>query len=64
MRFTLFLIAAIVLAVFAIIAGAANSGMLFSVQWYIWFSASFLAYLVDIATAWAPWGPRAAAPPQ
>jgi len=56
MRLSLFLLAAIVLAVFGIIAGAASSGMLFSVQWFIWFMASFLAYLVDIAIGgWGPW---------
>jgi len=46
--FRLFLIAAIVLIVFGIIASASTTLQLFSVWWYTWFMASFLAYLVDL----------------
>jgi len=54
MRLRIFLVAAIVLIVFGIIAGASTNSTppltLFGVQWFIWFMASFLAFLVDIAT--------------
>jgi membrane protein implicated in regulation of membrane protease activity len=49
MIFRLFIVAAIVLIVFGIIASAADSMQLFSVWWYTWFMASFLAFLCDIA---------------
>ena len=45
----LFIIGAIVLIVFGIIASAAATMALFSVTWYTWFMASFLSFLVDIA---------------
>jgi len=45
----LFLIAAIVLIVFMIIATAATTGMLFGVLWYTWLGASLLSFFVDIA---------------
>ena len=52
MRLPLFLVAAIVLIVFAIIATAqttgANVGQLFGVQWYSWLCASLLAYFTDL----------------
>lgn len=52
MRLPLFLVAAIVLIVFGIIASAEVSGstpgQLFGVTWYSWFMASFLAYLADL----------------
>jgi len=51
MRIGIFLIAAIVLIVFGIIA-AAGSGFLFNTSWYIWFMASFLAYLTDLVFGW------------
>jgi len=51
MRIGIFLIAAIVLIVFGIIAAAGN-GLLFSITWYIWFMASFLAYLTDLVVGW------------
>jgi hypothetical protein len=64
MRLSLLLIAAIVLIVFGIIAAAGSSGLLFSTQAIIWFMASFLAYLADIAVGgWAPWTARQGAPP-
>jgi len=46
--FRLFIVAAIVLVVFGIIASAADSSQLFSVWWYTWFMASFLSFLVDL----------------
>jgi hypothetical protein len=70
MRLSLFLLAAIVLLVFGIIAGAAGTGTLFTVAWFIWFMAGVLAYLVDIAVGgWGPWNgtvvtARPVAPPQ
>jgi hypothetical protein len=51
MRLPLFLVAAIVLVVFAIIATASvgiNAGELFGVTWYTWLGASLLAYFVDL----------------
>jgi len=48
MRLGLVFLAAIVLAVFAVIAGAANSGQLFGVVAIEWFFGSFLAYLVSL----------------
>lgn len=67
MRLSFFLVIAIVLIVFGIIAAAQASGQLFNTVWYIWFMASFLSYLVDIAVGpWAPWATRPVvqAPPQ
>ena len=48
MPIRLFLLAAIVLIVFGIIASAAASLTLFGVTWFSWFMASFLAYLTDL----------------
>lgn len=48
MRLPLFLVAAIVLIVFMIIATAATTGELFGVTWFTWLGASFLAFLVDL----------------
>lgn len=45
----LFLICAIVLAVFALIVAA---GSVFVTSWEVWLSASFLAYLLDVATGY------------
>lgn len=61
-RLTLFLLAAIVLIAFGIYAAAQASMTMFGVQWYIWFMASFLSYLVDIAVSWAPWARRSGEP--
>ena len=47
MRLRLFIVAAVVLTVFAIIASAAASGELFSVQAIIWLEAGLLAFFVD-----------------
>jgi hypothetical protein len=44
----IFIVGAIVLIIFAIIGGAASSLTFLSVQWYIWFMASFLSFLVDL----------------
>jgi hypothetical protein len=49
----IFLVGAIVLIVFGIIASASDSMQLFSVWWYTWFMASFLSYLVDLLTGLA-----------
>jgi hypothetical protein len=43
----IFLIAAVVLIVFAIIATAGASGLFLSVSGSVWFEAAFLAFLVD-----------------
>ncbi len=48
MPFRLFIVIAIVLIVFGIIA-AAGTGTLFGTLWYVWFMASFLSFLVDVA---------------
>ena len=62
MRIGILLIAAIVLVVFAIIAAAGSTGLLFGTAAIIWFFASFLAYLVDLAVGWGyadgRWGAR------
>jgi hypothetical protein len=59
MRVPIFIVAAVVLVVFAIVAAAGTSGLLFGTAAIIWFFASFLAYLVDIAVGgWAPWTAR------
>jgi hypothetical protein len=52
MRLALFLIGAIVLIVFAIIATAATSGELFGVSWFTWLCAALLSYFVDLLTGW------------
>lgn len=65
MRLRLFIIGAIVLIVFSIIATAANSGQLFSVSWYTWLGAALLSFFVDILVggwAWAVGPPTQ--PPQ
>ncbi len=54
----IFLVGAIVLIVFGIIASAASTGLFLSTTWATWFMASFLSFLVDalfggyIGTAW------------
>jgi hypothetical protein len=54
----IFLVAAVVLIVFGIIAAAGATDLFLSVSAVIWFMASFLAYLTDcllggyIGTAW------------
>jgi hypothetical protein len=70
MRLPLFLVAAVVLIVFAIIAGATASGLCLGSSWFVWAAASLLAYYADILFggfgyvngAWGR-GDRAAAPP-
>jgi hypothetical protein len=49
----LFLIGAIVLIVFGIIASASDSMQLFSVWWYTWLMASLLSFFVDLLTGLA-----------
>jgi F0F1-type ATP synthase assembly protein I len=44
----IFIVGAIVLIVFMIIATAATTGELFGVLWYTWLGASILSYLVDV----------------
>jgi hypothetical protein len=46
----LFLIGAIVLIIFGIIASASDSMQLFSVWWYTWLMASLLSFFVDLLT--------------
>lgn len=62
MRFSIFLVAAIVLVVFAIIAAAGTTDLLFGTKSIVWFFASFLAYLVDLLVGWGyqdgTWGRR------
>jgi hypothetical protein len=48
MRVGFFLVAAIVLVVFAIIAADAATGKLFGVGYVEWFLGGFLSYLVDL----------------
>lgn len=49
----IFIVGAIVLIVFAIIATAQASGDLFSVTWYTWLCAALLSFFVDLLTGWA-----------
>jgi hypothetical protein len=57
MRLTLFLIGAIVLIIFAIIAAASSTGLLLGTSAVVWLCAALLSYFVDIAVGgWAPWG--------
>jgi hypothetical protein len=49
----IFIVGAIVLVVFAIIATAATTGELFGVTWYTWLAASLLSFYVDLLTGWA-----------
>jgi hypothetical protein len=44
----LFIVAAVVLVVFAIVASAGTSGLLFGVGAAVWFYASVLSFLVDV----------------
>ena len=44
----LMIIAALVMFVFALIAGAADSGTFLSVGWPVWIAAGFVAYMVDL----------------
>jgi hypothetical protein len=46
----LFLVGAIVLITFGIIASASSSQTLFSVWWYTWLMASLLSFFVDLLT--------------
>jgi hypothetical protein len=48
MRLPLFLVAAIVLIVFAIIAGASSTGLCLGSAWPVWVGASLLAYYADL----------------
>jgi hypothetical protein len=54
MRIGIFLIAAIVLVVFAIVASAGSTGLLFGTTATVWFFSSFLAFLVNLA--FGGWG--------
>jgi hypothetical protein len=49
----IFIVGAIVLIVFGIIAAAAASQTFLSVQWYIWLMASLLSFYTDILLGWA-----------
>jgi hypothetical protein len=48
MRLPLFLVAAVVLIVFAIIAAAGTSGLCLGSSWFVWAAASLLAYYADL----------------
>ena len=51
----IFIVGAIVLIVFAIIATATtgvNAGQLFGVWWYTWLCAALLSFFVDILVGW------------
>jgi hypothetical protein len=48
MRVPLFLVAAIVLIVFALIAAAGTSGLCLGSNWYVWVAASVLAYYANL----------------
>jgi hypothetical protein len=54
MRVPIFIVAAIILIVFAIIGSAAANGLCFGVQAIIWFEASFLAFLAHLV--FGGWG--------
>jgi predicted Na+-dependent transporter len=60
----LFIIGAIVLIVFAIVASAQATGAWLGVAWPTWLAASLLAYFTDLALGqwkWEGWRTR---PPQ
>jgi hypothetical protein len=44
----LLIVAALVMFVFALIAGAADSGTFLSVAWPVWMAAGFVAYMLDL----------------
>jgi hypothetical protein len=48
MRLPIFLVAAIVLIVFALIAGAATTGTCLGSGWPVWTAAALLAYFTNI----------------
>ena len=54
MRVPIFVVAAVVLVVFAIIASAGATGLLFGTTAITWFFASFLAYLTNLV--FGGWG--------
>lgn len=54
MRVPIFIIAAVVLIVFAILASAGTTGLLFGTAAITWFFASFLAYLTNLV--FGGWG--------
>lgn len=58
MGIRLFIIAAIVLSVFAIIGTAAASGTCLGVSWSTWLAASLLAYFADVAVGGWVWNVR------
>jgi uncharacterized integral membrane protein len=53
-RATLFLVIAIVLAVFAVIAAASAAGTFWVTTWEVWLSSAFLAFLVDLCVVVGP----------
>ena len=58
MRFPLFIVAAVVLIVFAIVASVTASGLCLGTTYATWFAASFLAFLADLLFGWG-WDNRA-----
>jgi hypothetical protein len=68
MRLRIFLVAAVVLTVFAVIASAADNALCLGSPWNLWISAAFLAFLADmIFGGWGyangAWGRDAAGNP-
>lgn len=49
----IFIVGAIVLIVFAIIATSQATQDLFSVTWYTWLCAALLSFFVDLLLGWA-----------
>lgn len=49
----IFIVGAIVLVVFAIIAGAQASGTWWVTTWYVWAAASLLSFYVDTLLGWS-----------
>jgi len=48
----IFIVGAIVLIVFAIIATASTTGELFSTTWFTWLCAALLSFFVDVLVGW------------
>lgn len=65
MGIRLFIIGAIVLSIFAVIASAASTGSCLGVSYSSWLVASLLSYFVDCALGGWVWNVRGPAqPPQ
>lgn len=67
MGLRIFIIGAIVLAAFAVVASAASNGACLGVSYSSWLIASLLSFFVDVLTggyAWTVGTPRQQPPPQ